>query len=91
MAEVADTGEDEFLEDDDASVMMNKETEGNSPNLCLGDFLWRSDPFNFVARLFNGVHQAPDVAGDIVQQVNSGHLARYIMSRRGEMREEGWG
>jgi hypothetical protein len=40
VAEVADTGEDEFLEDDDASVMMNKETEGNSPNLCLGDLLW---------------------------------------------------
>lgn len=40
MAKVADTGEDEFLEDDDTSVMMNKEMGGNSPNLCLGDLLW---------------------------------------------------
>lgn len=44
--------------------------------VSLGDIFRRSDPVYGVAKLLNGVDQTSDVAGDIVQEVNGGHVAQ---------------
>jgi hypothetical protein len=69
--------------------MVDKILEEVSANLCLWNVFRRSDPFYFVARLLNGIYQAPDVAGDIVQQVNSGHCTLDMMDGKYMKKIEG--
>ena len=42
-------------------------------HLCIGDLLWCSNPLNLIPDLLNGVDQAADVAGDVIEKVDLGH------------------
>ena len=48
--------------------------------LCFGDIFRRPYPIDLITKLLNGIYQTPNVAGDIVQQVHRGHLARRSLS-----------
>ena len=76
VAEVADTRKNKFLQGSASreDYAQSREVVAKGQYLCLGDIFRRLDPFYLIAQLLNGVHQAPDVARNIVQQMNGGHL-----------------
>lgn len=79
MAKVADAGENQFLEREEralniANVVGCRLRVGAQTNLGFRDIFRCLDPFDFVAKLLNGIHQAADVAGNIVEEVDGGHF-----------------
>ena len=56
--------------------MPREEAREEETDLCAGDILGLAYPLDLVADLFDGVDEAPDVAGDIVEEVHRGHGSR---------------
>ncbi len=75
VTKVADTRENEFLTKSIPSQRLLLAAKSWAPTyLCFGDIFGGLDPFNVVSKLLNGIHQAPDVAGNIVEEVDGGHV-----------------
>lgn len=79
MAKVADAGENQLLHRVRQSPICRIGGEGkgigDKPNLSFGDIFGTSDPVDIVAQLLDCIHQTPNVASNVIQEVNGGHPA----------------